>query len=96
MARVVVVTGAARTIGGRLAQSLANNPEVAEVIGVDVIPPAEQLPGVRFIRTDIRSPAIAKVLLDAGVDTVAHMGVIATRRQAGGRVAMKEINVIGT
>ncbi|MFM8350672.1 MAG: NAD-dependent epimerase/dehydratase family protein, partial [Actinomycetales bacterium] len=40
--------------------------------------------------------AIAKVLLDAGVDTVAHMGVIATRRQAGGRVAMKEINVIGT
>jgi len=96
MARVVVVTGAARTIGGRLAQSLANNPAVAEVIGVDVIPPAEPLPGVRFIRTDIRSPAIAKVLLDAGVDTVAHMGVIATRRQAGGRVAMKEINVIGT
>lgn len=96
MARVVAVTGAARTLGGRLAQALATHPEVTEVIGVDVIPPTEKLEGVRFIRTDIRSPAIAKVLLDSGVDTVAHMGVIATRRQAGGRVAMKEINVIGT
>lgn len=96
MARVVLVTGAARTLGGRLAQALVAHPEVTEVIGVDVMPPAEALPGVRFIRTDIRSPAIARVLLDAGVDTVAHMGVIATRRQAGGRVAMKEINVIGS
>ena len=96
MARVVLVTGAARTLGGRLAKALASHPAITEVIGVDVIPPVQPLTGVRFIRTDIRSPAIAKVLLDAGVDTVAHMGVIATRRQAGGRVAMKEINVIGT
>lgn len=39
---------------------------------------------------------IAKVLGEAGVDTVVHMGVLATPRQAGGRSAMKEINVIGT
>lgn len=96
MARVVLVTGAARNLGGRLAQELAAHPDVVEVIGVDVVPPVESLPGVRFVRTDIRSPVIAKIIREAGVDTVAHMGVIATRRQAGGRVAMKEINVIGT
>ncbi len=33
---------------------------------------------------------------EAGVDTVVHMGVIATPKQAGGRSTMKEINVIGT
>jgi UDP-glucose 4-epimerase len=54
------------------------------------------LDSVDFVRADIRSPVIAKVLGEAGVDTVVHMGVLATPRQAGGRSAMKEINVIGT
>ena len=45
---------------------------------------------------DIRNPIIAKVINAAEVDTVVHMGVIATPVQAGGRMSMKEINVIGT
>jgi UDP-glucose 4-epimerase len=36
------------------------------------------------------------VIASAQVDTVAHMSVIATPFGAGGRTAMKEINVIGT
>ncbi len=48
------------------------------------------------MRADIRNPVIAKVIKAAAVDTVVHMNVIATPVGAGGRSAMKEINVIGT
>lgn len=96
MGRVVLVTGASRHLGGLMVRALARDPGVARVIGVDVVPPHRPLPGAEFIRADIRNPVIGKVLRSADVDTVVHMGVIATPMQAGGRTAMKEINVIGT
>jgi UDP-glucose 4-epimerase len=39
---------------------------------------------------------IGKVIESAGVDTVVHMNISATPAGAGGRVSMKELNVIGT
>jgi UDP-glucose 4-epimerase len=93
---VVLVTGVSRHLGSALARRLADEPGVARVVGVDVVPPREDIGGVEFVRADIRNPIIAKVLASSGADTVVHMGVIATPLQAGGRVTMKEINVIGT
>src|SRR5436190_20635463 len=97
---VVLVTGVSRWLGGRLAALLAADPAVDKVIGVDVVPPRGEadkaLAGVEFVRADIRNPIIAKVITSAEVDTVVHMNVIATPIGAGGRSAMKEINVIGT
>jgi len=95
MARTVLVTGVSRYLGGRLATILSQD-ESLSVIGVDVIPPAEAIPGISFVRADIRNPVIGRIMVDAEVDTVVHMGVISTPREAGGRAAMKEINVIGT
>jgi UDP-glucose 4-epimerase len=96
MGRIVLVTGVSRYLGGRMAALLAQDPDVATVIGVDVLAPEPPLPGVEIVRADIRNPVIAKVMGEAGVDTVVHMGTISTPRQAGGRATMKEINVIGT
>ena len=96
MGRTVLVTGVSRYLGGRMAAQLAADPQISTVIGVDVVAPDEPLPGIEFVRADIRNPVIAKVMGEAGVDTVVHMGVIATPKQAGGRSTMKEINVIGT
>src|SRR5436190_3378216 len=98
--RVVLVTGVSRGLGGRLASLLAADRSIEKVIGVDVVPPRGEadraLAGVEFVRADIRNPIIAKVIASADVDTVVHMNVIATPLGAGGRSAMKEINVIGT
>lgn len=98
--RVVLVTGVSRYLGTRLASTLAADPSIERVIGVDTVPPrpeAAQLLGrTEFVRADIRNPLIAKVIAQAEVDTVVHMNVIATPLGAGGRTAMKEINVIGT
>jgi UDP-glucose 4-epimerase len=95
MGRVALVTGVSRYLGGRLAAVLAADPAFDRVIGVDSVSPPAGLP-IEFVRADIRNPVIGRVMDEAGVDTCVHMGVIATPRQAGGRSAMKDINVIGT
>ncbi len=97
---VVLVTGVSRYLGSRLAGLLAADPSIERVIGVDTVAPRrEQRPSLgrtEFVRADIRNPLIAKVIASADVDTVVHLNVIATPLGAGGRTAMKEINVIGT
>ena len=92
----MLVTGVSSYLGGKVATALAAHPSAPAVIGMDVVPPHASMGGARFVRADIRSPAIARLLRDEAVDTVVHMNVIATPRSAGGRVPMKEINVIGT
>jgi len=94
--RVVLITGVSRYLGGRLASVLSADPSIERLIGVDVVPPRQDVGRTEFVRADIRNPIIAKVIASAQVDTVVHMSVIATPFGAGGRTAMKEINVIGT
>jgi UDP-glucose 4-epimerase len=94
--RTVLVTGVSRDLGRTCARSLANDPAVERVIGVDVMPPRGDIGDVQFVRADIRNPVIAKVIAREEVDTVVHMSVIATPGTAGARGTMKELNVIGT
>jgi len=96
MGRTVLVAGVSRYLGGRFARLLTAEPGISRVIGVDVVPPPHDIGNAEFVRADIRNPVIAKVIARAAVDTVVHMNVIATPTSAGGRVSMKEINVIGT
>jgi UDP-glucose 4-epimerase len=96
MGRVVLVTGVSRPIGGMTCRALAADPTLERVIAVDTVPPAHSLGGADFIRADIRNPIMSKILAQEKVDTVLHLGVIMTPKQAGGRTLQKEINVIGT
>nr|WP_221203937.1 NAD-dependent epimerase/dehydratase family protein [Modestobacter versicolor] len=97
---VVLVTGVSRWLGGALAAELAADPAIDRVIGVDTVPPPPEvlrrLGRTEFVRADIRSPLIGKVIESASVDTVVHMNISATPAASGGRVSMKELNVIGT
>ncbi|MGH3487516.1 MAG: NAD-dependent epimerase/dehydratase family protein [Actinopolymorphaceae bacterium] len=96
MARVVLVTGVSRDLGSRFARLLASDPDIDRVLGVDVVPPRHDLGGAEFVRVDLRSPVVSRVLAREEVDTVAHLNVIAAPQHAGGRATLKEINVIGT
>jgi UDP-glucose 4-epimerase len=96
----VLITGVSRFLGGRLAGLLAADPRVERIIGIDTVPPRTadlaMLDRTEFVRADIRNPLIAKVLSQARITTVVHAALMASPRPAGSRVAMQEMNVIGT
>lgn len=98
--RVVLVTGVSRYLAAQTAGRLAADDRIERVIGVDTVEPNGELTALLgradFVRADIGSPAIAALLTDAAVDTVAHLAIVAAPAGAGGRDAMKEHNIIGT
>jgi UDP-glucose 4-epimerase len=97
---VVLITGVSRYLGGRLAAQLSADPSIERVIGIDTVPPRvtdlAMLGRTEFVRADIRNPLIAKVMNQASVSTVVHAALMASPRAVGSRVAMQEMNVIGT
>ena len=100
MSSTVLVTGAGRFVGGRLAARLAADASIDRVVAIDSVPPGPELSRrlgrAEFVPVDLRSPLIAKVISDAKVDTVVHASLSAHPRSVGGRGAMQERNVIGT
>jgi UDP-glucose 4-epimerase len=97
MGRRILITGAARSTGRRLVGALAADPEVDAVVAVDDLEPAGAFPAkVEFLGVDLRSPALVNAIQSSGVDTCVHLGLTAEPRAAGGRVSMKERNVLGT
>ncbi len=97
---VVLVTGVNGFLGGETVARLAADPTIDRVLGVDTMPPDRDLRRrtgrAEFVRADIRNPLIAKVISDAGVDTVVHVALSPNPARSGGRSAMTEMNVIGT
>lgn len=92
-----MVTGVSRQLGARFAASLAADPRVDRVVGVDAVNPpaalADLLDGVDCVRLDMDS--VGAVVAEA--DAVVHLALLtAPDPQRGGRAAMKEQNVIGT
>lgn len=96
LGKVVLVTGAARQLGGRFVRRVQREPGVDRVIAVDAVAPDHRLGDAVFVRADIRQPAIARVLAEHAVDTVVHLDVSGKALGAQGRTAVKETNVIGT
>ncbi|WP_327177226.1 NAD-dependent epimerase/dehydratase family protein [Streptomyces sp. NBC_01335] len=96
MGKVVLVTGAARQLGGRFVRRVQRDPGVDRVIAVDATEPEHRLGDAVFVRADIRQPAIARVLAEHSVDTVVHLNVSGKALGATGRTVIKETNVIGT
>jgi UDP-glucose 4-epimerase len=99
--RVVLVTGAGRYLGARVAGRLAADPAVDRVIGVDVAPPrpdlAPYLAGVEVHESELRTAELVRLLSEANVEAVAHLAIAtAPDSRGGGRAAMKELNIMGT
>jgi UDP-glucose 4-epimerase len=97
MSRVVLVTGVAGSFASMFARRLADLGEdsgIDKVVGIDTMVPARDIGGTKFVRADIRTPVVGKVIAVEDVDTVVHLDVNPPQRgRAGGA---KELNVIGT
>jgi len=93
--RRVLVTGVARWWGALVVQRLVDDPDVAEVIGIDVREPRYDLGRADYLKLDIRHSLIGKLVRSVGIDTVLHTHTLIDSFDMDPRRA-HEMNVIGT
>lgn len=102
---VVLVTGVSRFLGARLAAELSRQPGVARVIGVDADPPLAAGPigpdragggTVEFVRADICHPRVARLVIEARVDTVVHVGAGVAPLMPDGHPWSRGADAVGT
>jgi UDP-glucose 4-epimerase len=70
--RRILVTGVARWWGALLVQRLVEDPDVAEVIGIDIREPRYDLGRADYLKLDIRHSLIGKLVRSVDIDTVVH------------------------
>ena len=93
--RRVLVTGVARWWGALVVQRLVEDPDVAEVIGIDIREPRYDLGRADYLKLDIRHSLIGKLVRAVGIDTVVHTLIRIDSFDMDPRRA-HEMNVIGT
>src|SRR3979490_3384839 len=93
--RRVLVTGVARWWGALLVQRLVEDPDVAEVIGIDVREPRYDLGRADYLKLHIHHSLIGKLVRAVGIDTVVHTLIRIDSFDMDPRRA-HEMNVIGT
>jgi UDP-glucose 4-epimerase len=93
--RRVLVTGVARWWGALLVQRLVDDPDVADVIGIDTREPRYDLGRADYLKLDIRHSLIGKLVRSVGIDTVVHTLTRVDSFDMDPRRA-HEMNVIGT
>jgi len=93
--RRILVTGVARWWGALVVQRLVDDPDVAEVIGIDIREPRYDLGRADYLKLDIRHSLIGKLVRAVGIDTVVHTLTRVDSFDLDPRRA-HEMNVIGT
>src|SRR5437660_12326044 len=68
--RRILVTGVARWWGALVVQRLVEDPDVAEVIAIDIREPRYDLGRADYLKLDIRHSLIGKLVRSVGIDTV--------------------------
>lgn len=92
----VLITGGAESYGALLSAQLSAQPEVGQVFLVDDHTPDEPIGSAIFMRADIRSPLIARIIDENRITQVVHVGVQTSRDAVGTRLVQKDINIMGT
>src|SRR5437899_6106628 len=93
--RRILVTGVARWWGALVVQRLVEDPDVAEVIGIDIREPRYDLGRADYLKLDIRHSLIGKLVRAVGIDTVVHTLTLVDSFDLDPR-RPHEMNVIGT
>ena len=94
--RRVLITGVGSSLGTELARRLEADPGIEFVAGLDERPPRIRLARTEFIESDMRNPAIAKLIPRARPDTVVHNKIVRQPGPGMSSGAAHDINVIGS
>lgn len=99
--RRLFVTGAGGYLGSALVRALAPRRQAGEferVVASDVrdIPVAARLPGIEYVRHDVREAGLAQALEAHAIDTVVHLAAIVTPGAKPNRALEYAVDVTGT
>jgi len=90
----VLVTGMGGELGTRLAQLLEDRADVAEIVGVDFVPPRRRLRRSEFHRVDPRDrERLVALVTELAPTAVAHYGVYEPHSRVGPREAAEACTV---
>lgn len=96
--RRVLVTGGAGYIGSQVVARLAQEPQVAALVALDVrpAPPPQQLDHVTYLQGDIRDTRLVDHLRQWDVNTVVHLASIVSPGGRSQRDFEYSVDVLGT
>lgn len=95
MGKRVLVTGLGTFWGGRVAQTLEQNPDVEVIIGLDTREPSVELERTEYVRSDESYSILSRIVRATQVDTIIHTFLVVDSTHMSNR-QMHETNVIGT
>jgi UDP-glucose 4-epimerase len=93
--RRILLTGLSTYWGGRLAQTLEQNPNVEAIVGVDSEDPTRELARTEFVRVSNQHALIRRIVKGAEIDTVIDTRLVVDSAVTSPRLA-HENNVMGT
>ncbi len=93
--RRILLTGLSTYWGGRLAQTLEQNPNVEAIVGVDSEDPTRELNRTEFVRVSNQHALIRRIVKAAEIDTVIDTRLVVDSAVTSPRLA-HENNVMGT
>lgn len=90
----IAVTGCASRFAKVLLPLLDNDPDIEQIIGIDLIPPTTTYNKLAFQKLDVRDPALKEIF--AGCDTLIHLAFIVGRPYSMPLAEAASINLGGT
>ena len=90
----IAVTGCASRFAKVLLPLLDNDPNIEQIVGIDLVPPTSTYHKLSFHKQDIRDPGIRETL--AGCDTLVHLAFIVGRPYSMSLAEAASINLGGT
>src|SRR5829696_794784 len=91
----LLITGLSTYWGGRLAQSLEQDPDIEAIVGIDRTPPKVALERTEFVQVADAHSLIRRIVQAAEIDTVVDTRLVVDSTVTSAKRA-HENNVIGT
>jgi len=97
--KTVLVTGASGYLGKHLIHALAKDPEgIKKIIAADIREPSpeDREKGITYLKADVRSLEISRIIKAHSVDTIVHLATIVTPPKGSSKELEYSVDVIGT
>ncbi|MCB2186362.1 MAG: SDR family oxidoreductase [Deltaproteobacteria bacterium] len=93
----ILVTGSEGYIGRLVLEALAADPgELTTIVALDLRETTRPLPGVIHVALDIRSPELARVMAEHGVQAAVHLAAVVNPGKKPDRELLHSVEVGGT